>query len=179
LLLAGCGSSTTATVAAPTFSAPIAAEVQSSATPEIARDFMLQTLDGTTLNLRELRGQWVILNFWATWCAPCVKEMPYLTQLAKEREVQVLGVNFNEDAETARRFVSEHGISFPILLQPDDITLLVYGVRALPRTFVIDPSGALVQTIVGQIDPARFDDWLNEQGIPRKKFEGNSTAGES
>lgn len=165
LLLAGCGQSA-APGAAPAPDAEAAAAP--SATPELARDFTLQTLDGETVSLSDLRGQWVLLNFWATWCAPCVKEMPYLNQLAAEREMQVLGVNFNEDEEIARSFVDEHGISFPILMQPDDITLLMYGVRGLPRTFLIAPDGAIAQTIIGQIDPARLDALLDEQQVPRR-----------
>jgi peroxiredoxin len=165
LLLAGCSPP-----AAPGAALPPETEVSAepSATPELARDFTLQTLDGETVSLSDLRGQWTLLNFWATWCAPCIKEMPYLNQLAAEREMQVLGVNFNEGEEVVRPFVNEHGISFPILMQPDDITLLVYGVRGLPRTFVIAPDGTIAHTIIGQIDPARLDAWLDEQQVQRK-----------
>ena len=138
-------------------------------TPEPARDFSLTTLDGATVSLADLRGQWVVLNFWATWCPPCVQEMPYLNQLAAARELQVLGVNFNEDDHAVRTFVVDHGITFPILMDPDDITLLVYGVRALPRTFVIDPDGMVVHTLFGQIDPAQFDAWLDAHGVPQRQ----------
>ena len=163
LLLAGC-SQPAIPGAPPTQGAQAVAAP--SATPELARDFTLQTLDGESMSLSDLRGQWTLLNFWATWCAPCIKEMPYLNQLATEREMQVLGVNFNEEDEAVRRFVDEHGISFPILMQPDDITLLVYGVRGLPRSFVIAPDGTIAHTIIGQIDPARLDAWLDDQQIP-------------
>lgn len=133
--------------------------------PELAHDFTLPTLTGQSVTLSRLRGQWVVLNFWATWCPPCVKEMPYLQQLVAERQLVVLGVNFNESAETAAQFVAEHGLTFPILLNPDDITLLVYQVRGLPRTFVIAPDGAIALRIVGEIEPAQFDAWLDEQAV--------------
>lgn len=164
LFLAGCSRP-----AAPTPDAQAAAAP--SPTPEMARDFTLQTLDGDTFNLSELRGQWALVNFWATWCVPCVKEMPYLNQLAAAREIQVVGVNFNEGEGVVRAFVDEYGIAFPILMQPDDITLLVYGVRGLPRTFVIAPDGAIALTIIGEIDPARLDAWLDKQQIPVRKVE--------
>ena len=162
LLLASC-SSTTSTASTGQPAVPDAA-----ATPEMSRDFTLATLDGDTLSLSDLRGAWVVLNFWATWCPPCVEEMPYLNQIAAERAVHVLGVNFNEDALMVRQFVADHALSFPILMQPDDITLLVYAVRGLPRTVVIAPDGAIAHTISGQIDPAAFDAWLDAQQIPHR-----------
>jgi hypothetical protein len=66
------------------------------------------------------------------------------------------------------RFVTDHQVGFPILLNPDEITLFVYGVRGLPRSFVITPEGAIAATIVGAINPIQFDGWLDEQGIERK-----------
>jgi thiol-disulfide isomerase/thioredoxin len=117
------------------------------------------------VTLSDYRGQWVILNFWATWCPPCVEEMPYLNQLAAERDLVVLGVNFNEDRERVAAFVAEQGIDFPILLAPDEITLLFYGVRGLPRTFVIAPDGALAHTAIGALRPAEFSAWLDAQGL--------------
>jgi thiol-disulfide isomerase/thioredoxin len=156
LLLAGC-----ALPAAPQSASKVAA----TATPELARDFMLTTLDGAPATLSDYRGQWVILNFWATWCPPCVEEMPYLNQLAAERDLVVLGVNFNEDRERVAAFVAEQGINFPILLAPDEITLLFYGVRGLPRTFVIAPDGTLAHTAIGALRPAEFSAWLDAQGL--------------
>lgn len=164
LLLAGCSAIPPTTSTGPT----TAARVAPTTTPEMSRDFTLSTLEGDTLSLRDLRGEWVVLNFWATWCPPCVEEMPYLNQIAAERAVHVLGVNFNEDASIVRQFVADHAISFPILIHPDDITLLVYGVRGLPRTLVIAPDGTIAHTIIGQIDPAAFDVWLDAQQIPHR-----------
>jgi cytochrome c biogenesis protein CcmG/thiol:disulfide interchange protein DsbE len=91
--------------------------------------------------------------------------MPYLNQLAAERDLVVLGVNFNEDAERVAQFVAEKGIDFPILLQPDDITLLFYGVRGLPRTFLIAPDGTLAHSVVGALRPAAFSATLDAQGV--------------
>ena len=108
----------------------------------------------------------MVLNFWATWCPPCVEELPYLSQIAAERDVQVLGVNFNEDESAIRGFVDKHEIAFPILMDPDDITLLVYGVRGLPRTFVIAPDGTIARSHIGQIDPTEFETWLDAHNVP-------------
>jgi thiol-disulfide isomerase/thioredoxin len=159
LLLAGCGPSDPQPASAPTAATP---------TSELARGFTLATLDGESVSLSDYRGQWVLLNFWATWCPPCVEEMPYLNQLAAERDLVVLGVNFNEESERVAQFVAEKGIDFPILLQPDDITLLFYGVRGLPRTFLIAPDGTLADSVIGALHPARFSATLDAHGIARK-----------
>ena len=155
VLLAGCGA---AAGDAPPPPAP-------AATREPAHDFSLKSLDGATVALSTYKGKWVLLNFWATWCPPCIKEMPYLNELAASRDLVVLGVNFNEDAATARRYVEENAITFPILLEPDDITLLMYQVRGLPRSFLIAPDGAIARTIVGQINPEQLNAWLDAEGV--------------
>jgi thiol-disulfide isomerase/thioredoxin len=163
LLLAmsvGAGCTTPAPAGAPS-------AAQATATPEIARNFTLTSLAGDPVSLSDYRGQWVVVNFWATWCVPFVKEMPYLEQLGAERELVVLGVNFKEDADTVATFVAEHQLTFPILLTPDEVTLIVYGVRALPRTFVVAPDGTLAHQITGAIDPADFDQWLDQHQIAR------------
>ncbi|MBK8049382.1 MAG: redoxin domain-containing protein [Anaerolineales bacterium] len=138
------------------------------ANAEMAHDFTLQTVDGDTVTLSDLRGQWVLLNFWATWCAPCVREMPYLAEVAQEREIAVLGVNFNETADTAAAYAREQAIDFPILLAPDDITLLMYEVRGLPRTIVISPDGAIAGRFVGELNPSQFGAWLDSHQVPRR-----------
>lgn len=138
------------------------APFEPEATPEMAHEFTLESLGGDSVTLSDLRGQWVLVNFWATWCKPCVEEMPYLQKLAQERDLVVLGVNFNEPAGTAAQFVAEHQLSFPILLKPDDITLLVYQVRGLPRTFVIAPDGTIALRIAGALNQEELDAWLDE-----------------
>ncbi len=140
-----------------------------AATAEMSRDFTLPSLDGGTVSLSNLRGEWVVLNFWATWCPPCVEEMPYLAEVADTRAVKVLGVNFNEEATVVEKFVNDRAITFPILLNPDDITLLVYGVRGLPRTFVIAPDGTIAHSVIGQLDPVAFERWLDEHGVPTRQ----------
>lgn len=167
LQMGGCGGAVGGAAGGGAVGGSAAQEVAApEPTRELARDFSLQSLDGETVSLSDFRGEWVLLNFWATWCPPCVKEMPYLEEIAGTRDVRVLGVNFNEDEATTREFVSEHGITFPILMDPDDVTLLVYGVRGLPRTFAIAPDGSIAASFVGELNPARVDAWLDDHGVP-------------
>ncbi len=120
---------------------------------EPASDFYLPMTDGATVRLPDLRGQWVLVNFWATWCAPCREEMPYLTHLASEHagDLTVLAVNMREPPGVITPFVVELGLDLPILLQPDDATLLAYDVRGLPVSVLIDPDGMAALRAVGPL----------------------------
>jgi thiol-disulfide isomerase/thioredoxin len=119
--------------------------------PVFAPDFTLSALDDTTYTLSQLREGWVILNFWATWCAPCVEEMPLLQQIGEDYPVTLLGVNMREDERTVRAFINHHNIRYPILIQPDDETLIAYHVVGLPQTLIIAPGGELVYRSFGPI----------------------------
>ncbi|HAJ35799.1 MAG TPA: alkyl hydroperoxide reductase [Chloroflexi bacterium] len=122
---------------------------------DLAHDFALPTLDGVTVRLSDLRRRWVLVNFWATWCAPCREEMPYLDRLATDHadRLSVLAINLRESETTVRAFAEELDLRLPILLQPDDATLLAYYGRGLPISVVIDPAGNVVQRVVGPLQP--------------------------
>lgn len=138
---------------------------QPTPTVILAPDFQLATLDGQSLHLADLRGRYVLLNFWATWCLPCRDELPYLQQLADDHadQLTVLGINMREAPSDIQPFVEAMGITFPILLQPDDETLLAYNIRGLPLSFVIGPDGALLLRQVGPLQPETFGPWWAEQ----------------
>lgn len=124
-----------------------------------APDFRLATLAGDEVALHDLRGRWVLVNFWATWCTPCRAEMPTLQRVADTHagHLTVLGINMREEGTAIQPFLDELGITFVILLQPDNDTLLAYGVRGLPRTFLIDPEGNLVWRQIGPLQSAAID----------------------
>ena len=121
---------------------------------DVAPDFSLPALDGGAQNLRDYRGQVVILNFWASWCAPCRAEMPDLqvayTEL-RDKGLVVVGINQSERGEKVRSFVQEFGLTFPILLDEDQTVGHKYGVRGLPTTFIIDGGGVIREVIVGPL----------------------------
>lgn len=125
----------------------------------LAPDFHLYTLAGDELGLSDLRGRWVLINFWATWCLPCREEMPYLQKVAATHadHLTVLGINMREAAPEIQPFLDELGITFPILLQPDNETLLAYNIRGLPLTFLVDPQGELILRQAGPLQPAAMD----------------------
>jgi thiol-disulfide isomerase/thioredoxin len=165
LALAGCGKGSARQPVASN-DPPPAVSRKAGDTPEPARDFTLQTLDGGSVTLSDLQGEWVLVNFWATWCAPCVAEMAYLEEVHQTRAINVLGINYNEAPKDVQKFVDEHGVTFPILLEPDDVLKMVYEARALPRTVVVAPDGRVVNRTLGQLRPESFDAWLDANDVP-------------
>jgi peroxiredoxin len=129
-----------------------------------APDFTLIALDETRFTLNELRGRWVILNFWATWCEPCLTEMPGLQTIADRypKTLTVLGVNMGESQEMVATFVAEQEIHFPILINPDPATLTSYQVIGLPQTVIIDPAGHIVYRQFGPLSLLEFDSLLGK-----------------
>ncbi len=117
-------------------------------------DFSLPTLDGSTVSLSDYRGQWVVVNYWATWCAPCRKEIPDLSSLHDERDdVTVLGLAF-EDAEPQSfiNFLVDYPATYPILISDTYNPPEHLGApRALPTTFLVNPEGELIKTFIGPI----------------------------
>lgn len=112
--------------------------------------FTLPTLDGDSLALADLRGRVVLVNFWATWCAPCVAEMPDLSALHEEFDgLTVVGVAVDEGPELVRPFAENLDVRYPIVLDDGGVAEAFGGVWALPTTYVIGTDGIIVQRIIG------------------------------
>jgi len=131
--------------------------------PFYAWDFTMSGLDNDNYVLSELRGQWVILNFWATWCGPCVKEMPVLQSIHDQyANLTVLGINQRETNEVIQPFAQEHEINFPILVNPSDQVLINYNVIGLPQTLVVNPDGIIVWRQFGPVLSETFSETISE-----------------
>ncbi len=116
-----------------------------------ATDFTLKKLDGLPIHLAELRGKVVMLDFWASWCPPCRRELPTIDALGrkyKDKGVLVLGVN-DEDAKIARRYLADHHPDLATLHDDKSKVHRLYGCRAIPTVLVIDRSGVIVAHFVG------------------------------
>lgn len=111
-----------------------------------APEFTLTGLAGEQYSLSELQGKTVIINFWATWCAPCREEMPDLQEIHEEyadEGLVILAVNANEPPETVQAFVDEFDLTFPILLDNQRAVAALYEVQAYPSTFFVDRDGRI------------------------------------
>lgn len=133
---------------------PVLSTTLTALEPVEAPDFTLQDMDGESHTLSELRGNYVLVNFWATWCPPCRKEMPsmeYLHKKYRDRPFRVLAVNQWEDPDHVFSYMGELAVfpSFPILFDPKSTVSEHYGVRGLPTSFIVDPEGRLVYRAIG------------------------------
>lgn len=112
----------------------------------LAPNFKYKDISGKEVSLADFRGKTVLLNFWATWCVPCVVEMPALERLYKtykEQKFEVVAINVDppKSLEKVKQFVSNQGLTFPMLLDPDLSLPPQYGLTGFPESFFVDPSG--------------------------------------
>lgn len=144
---------------------PPTATVAPSVIGQSAADVVLDTLDGGTIRLADLRGQVVFLNFWATWCAPCREEMPALQQLYESSagDVMVIALTDPTDGqsvEAIRAFVDTFGITFPVALSSDAAFYRRWTVQQIPTTFIIDRDGVVRRWHVGALHDHDIADFL-------------------
>ncbi len=119
-----------------------------------APDFSVQD-SNRTVALHDLRGKVVVLNFWATWCPPCVEEMPSMVQMQerlKDKGVTVLAISVDVDQKAYERFVREHGVNLLTVRDPDQRSNGLYGTTQFPETYVIDRQGVIRRKFIGAVD---------------------------
>ena len=129
-------------------------------------DFELSDIHGKMHRLSDYRGQWVIVNFWATWCAPCLEEIPMLRELAKmEEPVQpvVIGIDFEEiEKESLQHFIEEFETDYLVLLIGDTPLIPFEPLKGMPTTFVVSPEGKIVYRHVGLVTKATLVNVLSK-----------------
>jgi cytochrome c biogenesis protein CcmG, thiol:disulfide interchange protein DsbE len=111
------------------------------------------TVEDVTLS--KLHGQIIVLNFWATWCPPCVEEMPSLVEMQrrmKDKGVTVLAVSIDEDESAYHKFVKDHGVNLLTVRDPQQKTPNLYGTHGWPETYIIDRQGVVRRKFIGAVD---------------------------
>ena len=146
--LAALGLLAMAACPAPAADAPLRPWPARQPTPALR----LTGLDGKAWDLTALRGNVVVLNFWASWCAPCVEELPVLGALAGQGKVIVLGVNYMEPRTTIERFAQAHPLPYPVLRDRDGAAFKAWTAGVMPTTVVVDRQGRARWRTVGAID---------------------------
>lgn len=141
--------------------------VESNTSPEVghrAPSFEARFIGGDTAMIDDLLGNGIILNFWATWCGPCQREMPLLTRVAQQGSqdgITVIGVNMGETEEEILKFLEEFNVNFPIVLDADGSIARLYSVPALPMTFFIDGDGLIQYRRVGELHEGHITEGLS------------------
>ncbi len=143
LVISGCGGSGITTGNGTPSVAPVVGAQ--------APDFTASTLDGKTIILDDLRGQPVILNFWATWCGYCRYQMPFLQAASeeKEHEMEFIGINIRENIDKVRQVIESEGIDYAIALDGNGAIANSYNVRPIPATFFLDEQGIIQKIKIG------------------------------
>ena len=125
-----------------------------------AHNFVGELPDGKKVFLEDYQGRFVLLNFWATWCLPCLKEMPDFERAYQEigeEKLVVLAVGMGEDKIKIRKFAEKYGFTYPLLADPDMEITRLYGVKNIPVTYLIDPKGVILGRALGVREWANLD----------------------
>ncbi len=167
LLLAACKGHENEAISAPPASTPAAAIIHSEPaepSPAPSADapvaLKLATVDGSTFDTATHRGRWLVVNFWATWCHPCLAEMPALSAMdTRRQDIDVVGLAYDDiDPAALKTFMQSHPVGYPIVqVDVDNPPKAFEAPTGLPTTYLLDPQGKIAKRFVGPITPAEIE----------------------
>ena len=138
------------------------------------------TLKNEQFTLDRVRGEWVIVNFFGSWCTPCIQEHPELVSFQESHrsagDATVVSVAFADSPTAARQFFEKRGGDWPILVQDTDSIAVGYGVIKVPETFVVSPSGLVVAKLLGGVTAERLDSLIEKYSAPAPTAPSTTTA---
>ncbi|MBW3549189.1 MAG: TlpA family protein disulfide reductase [Actinobacteria bacterium] len=149
-----------------TLEAPTTRAADSPLLGRRAPELAAETMDGETFTLAETQGQWVLVNFFATWCVPCRREHPELIEFHERHQMlgdaTVVGVIYDDEVNAVRQFRDEEGGSWPMLVDGDGRIALDFGVAGVPESFLIAPDGVIVAKVVGGVRAHELERLLDQ-----------------
>jgi peroxiredoxin len=120
-----------------------------------APEFRLRSIDGKTVSLADHRGKVVLVHFWATWCPPCVEEIPTLERFSQQifgTDIEVLAISVDDSADVLKTFLDKNRVHFPVLLDPGRATAGSYGTLKFPETYIVGRDGVVRYKVIGPKD---------------------------
>jgi cytochrome c biogenesis protein CcmG/thiol:disulfide interchange protein DsbE len=144
-------------------SKPISSQIVGQAAP----DFAGETLDGSTFRMANHRGEWVLVNYFATWCTPCRLEDPQIQQFVDSHKgdpVQVVSVAFSDDADSIREYWAKERNTWPVISNNTGLIALDYGVTKVPESYMVAPSGLVVAGFFGGVTANGLDKVIADNG---------------
>ncbi|HEY2494504.1 MAG TPA: redoxin domain-containing protein [Paenibacillus sp.] len=136
----------------------------------VAPDFAATNTEGQQVRLAEYRGKVVLINFWASWCKPCVREMPLIHRVfqSQDNDIETLFINVGEAKGTVNEFMKEQQLTVPVIIDVTGKISSLYGIAGLPATFIIDKTGTFSKVILGEVtDYTLLRTWLETAKDPR------------
>ncbi len=130
----------------------------------IAPNFVLQSVDGDRIELKDLKGKGVFLNFWGTWCGPCKQEFPYMAnqyEVFKDRGVEIVAVNVAESKIAVKNFMESYGVNFPVAMDKDRQVTEAYDIGQLPTTLLLNPEGKVIKVIKRTMTERQIYEYMN------------------
>ncbi len=131
-----------------------------------ANEFVFNDMQGKVQRLSDYKGKWVLVNFWATWCPPCLEEIPELVDMHNERAAKdfvVIGVAMSSSKDSVNAFAKQLEISYPIVMGSDKLAAQIGKVEALPTTYLYDPSGKLVSYQAGMVTRKDIENFIRSK----------------
>ena len=131
-----------------------------------AKDFVFKDMQGQVQRLSDYRGKWVLVNFWATWCPPCLAEIPDLVSLHNahhDKDLVVIGVAMDSTGDAVRKFVAKHGVTYPVVLGDYKLAGQVGEVDGLPTSYLYDPNGKAVVAHTGMVSQASLEEYIRSR----------------